>query len=283
MATDLSLNDLRAPARLPSASTLQTLNKVLLVMLVLIAAAALYAGFVFFKVQSKLDAERRENAANAAVVATAVNDLQVIQKQFADRASQTCTSIATLSNWVYGLDSSVRESLPNSAGILTILGNVCDRPGQGYIAMDAFLTAYVPAVTARQSREYGQAARLYRQALDTRDVPNPLRVRAYEGLAYSNLKLGKLEEARTASRDGRKIAIDYVYTDVTALKLSCVEKAPAAEVMQQFSGLRAEREQIITSAKDDNLKNIAQADLGLLLNDPELASMCRYARLPLKR
>ena len=82
MATDLSLNDLRAPARLPSASTLQTLNKVLLVMLVLIAAAALYAGFVFFKVQSKLDAERRENAANAAVVATAVNDLQVIQKQF---------------------------------------------------------------------------------------------------------------------------------------------------------------------------------------------------------
>lgn len=259
---------------------LKWLTRVLLALLVIVIAGCAYAAYLFLEVQRSVDAQRRELASNAAIASTALADVAAVQAQFAQLDSGNCSAVENLNTWLLNLTSAQRQEVPGVTTLLNSLQTLCGSAHSGYSATNSFMTSYVPAVVARQNGDYAAAALGYQNSSKVEGAEKELLVRAYEGAAYSNLKLGELDASQAAVAAGEALKADYVFTQITGLKLACTRRAPAADVKRQLTAAVSERnERIAATVSDPVGAAFAKGDLALLLDDPELAYLCRYARL----
>jgi len=263
------------------AHSLRRLTRGLYVLMGVLMLAALAATGLSYLLQSRVSQAQLEQAANTPVVLSAATDIEADESALAGLASQNCQAGRTVLDWINAQTSAAREALKDSANVLTAVQSLCASNGTRYQFLEGFYAAYVPAVAARQQRSYEAAMPLYRKALAAAANDTDLQTRALEGLAYSLMKTGDVKGARETIRNAARLKSDYVFTQITALKIACQSRDAAVQVQELYKSARAERElRIAASISDRGLRTIAVYDRQLLLSDPELKATCRYAGLP---
>ena len=260
---------------------LHLLPRVFVVLLVVLALGGVGAGVMLVTAVNKILAKQHELAANAAISLSAVTDLQADERALAISAAQSCSTAQTLTHWVEGLTPAQRQQMENSQQLLNSLQSLCAFGGPRAQQLSGFYAAYVPAVIARQKAAYDDAAGNYQDAARAASEDPDLQARALEGLAYSQLKQHDLDAAERTIARAAGLKADYVFTQITQMKIACARKSPSGQVTALFDSALAGRRAIIqASAKDAVREQIASDDLALLLGDAELRSMCGYAKLP---
>jgi hypothetical protein len=73
---------------------------------------------------------------------------------------------------------------------------------------------------------------------------------------------------------------DYVFAQITQIKIACAERTPAPDVRAMYRAAMDNRDAIVQhSAQVVAPEKIATGDRAQLANDVELKSMCGYARV----
>jgi hypothetical protein len=277
-ASSMAVDELAQARR---GKALRLLPRIFAVLLVVLALGGVGAGVMLVAAVNKILAKQHELAANAAISLSAVTDLQADESALAISAAQSCSTAQTLTRWVGGLRPEQRERMPDSQQLLNSLQSLCAFGGPRAQQLSAFYAAYAPAVIARQKAAYDNAAGKYRIAAQAAGEDPDLQARALEGLAYSQLKQHDLDAAERTIARAAGLKADYVFTQITQMKIACARKSPSDHVAALFEAALAERRAIIqANAKDAVRERIASDDLALLLGDAELRSMCDYVKVP---
>jgi hypothetical protein len=230
--------------------------------------------------ESRLDAHVRETEANATIASWALNDVNSEEQQLLSLSIGSCQSVKLLNTWLEGLTSAQRESIPNSAQVLTDVRNICQFDPSRYQALGPFLTSYVKGVGLRQAGDYEGAAAAYQEALSAGGIEPEWRARAFEGLGYAQWKLQAAGDAQASLASAVALKVDYVFTQITQLKIACAARQNAKGVQAMFAAALNQRDDHIRTAKTPELHDIAVKDRQLLLTDPEMSRLCGYAGVP---
>jgi hypothetical protein len=154
----------------------------------------------------------------------------------------------------------------------------------------AVLKAFNEATSSRTAvpRDYRRTLQSYRtfvRFLES-EPPSALRsawlARALEGVAYSQLKLGRSTEAEATI--GQALSLDPYsgMVALTALKSACTKRADPTRVREELAAFRRRLdERVTTIANDPRLGEVARhstrLERQLLEQDDELYFLCGYA------
>jgi tetratricopeptide (TPR) repeat protein len=265
-------------AQLRREAALRVVPRVFVALLVVLTISALVAGGLLVLTVLKLSAKEQELASNSAVSLSAVTDIQADESALANLGDSDCGTARNIQTALTALTSDERQSLNGIDGVLNSIQLLCARSGSRGRQLADFYAAYVPAVIARQNSQYDQAVTAYKTALTVADDDQDLQARALEGSAYSHMKQGDLKAAQSAMDQAAPLKADYVFTQITQIKLACAERKPASDVKAMYGAAMTNRDKIVQqSAQDAAREKIATGDRALLANDAELNSMCGYA------
>jgi hypothetical protein len=182
----------------------------------------------------------------------------------------------------------------DSDALLNVAWNICPAtPGSARPALNAFLGVYFRAVTARLTGDFAGARDLYAKALEiaapkdlpggsptTVPVPDEWLVRAAEGLAYTEMRQGRLPVAEADAKRALALrggANGFVFADTTALKVKCrAGRAQPAEVQSDLAAIRADFDGKVTTLKGQP-QCYARLDRGIVEQDDELFLDCAKA------
>lgn len=156
----------------------------------------------------------------------------------------------------------------------------------------AILKSFSAATRARATvpRDYGRTLQSYRDfvGLLESQPPSPSRsawlARALEGVAYSQLKLGRPGEAEATIKEALSLDPNSGMVALTALKTACVQRAPPAAVREQLATFRRRLDERVASiANDPRMGEVARRstrlERDLLEQDEELYFVCSFANL----
>ena len=244
---------------------------------ILVLAAAVAAGLSYY-LQDRVSNAQIEQAANSAVSLSAVVDIEADENSLAKLATANCGAASSVQKWMIRQSSAVRQQLKDSHVLLNSLQNLCASSGTRYQLLGNFYSAYVTAVVARQQAAYKEAAQQYEKALGAAANDDDLKGRALEGLAYSQMKNRNLGAAERSIMEAAALNTDYVFTAMTQMKIACAAKEPPEQVRSLFQKALNDRNNKIGAYRDDaGRERFAVYDRQLLVGDPELKLMCRYA------
>ena len=103
---------------------------------------------------------------------------------------------------------------------------------------------------------------------------------AKEGVAYAEMKLGRLEEAERFIEEADRLNPNDASVGATALKLQCVRHAPKQEVAANFATVsRRLKDRIDSTNAATELGRNARLELKFFALDGELYQLCDYADL----
>lgn len=102
------------------------------------------------------------------------------------------------------------------------------------------------------------------------------RASAAEGVAYAEMKMRRLGEARSAIGEAVRLNPGATFVTITALKIMCVHGAPAQQVSEELSAHVGRITQWMADSSDSRASRYA-LELEFLANDAELYQLCHYA------
>jgi len=102
-----------------------------------------------------------------------------------------------------------------------------------------FDSLYQRAKDERDHNHFTDAIHIFQQALRRSDTTAKQQASAYGGIGYSYLRLDRYSEAQAAVQKALALQPDDVGPKITQIKIACAQKAPADEIGNEFTALRA--------------------------------------------
>ncbi len=104
--------------------------------------------------------------------------------------------------------------------------------------------------------------------------------RIEEGIAYSDYRLGNLNEASSGIERALLLDDRSAFVGLTRLKVGCARKLPKEEIAKLYSDHRRNLEESVKNPKPPMDKRYAGFERGYFDRDPEYRIVCAYAELP---
>lgn len=247
------------------------------VILILISAYILFSqGRVLASAQQRLQSTKLELAQKQAQLLVLTDALVAVEDQaksvdeVSGKVSIICSHQRETNEEVRAL-CALSEWATSSSGrfVTTYAGAAAERAN-----------ASSPADWKKVRSEYAALLKLLTPEVD----PGHLwKARVWEGLAYSDYRLGNLDQARVEAERAYGLDRRSAFAGLTRLKIGCSAKETNSRIRDQFAALKRDLQESARNPIPPMDKTYAGYELGYFDRDAELGTVCAYANLPTPR
>ena len=256
---------------------------VLLGLCVLALSLTLFKYNEYVRQVDKLRAQDAQLRSQTAIIRTTLTDIYSVFSNDIRDAKNTCLDANRLADMVKQRSAQIAQTNGQlAADLLTVAQNVCTYTNDdAQKATDAFVSLYMKAVTYRALGKFTEAGRSYRDALAAPKndlVRKEWKIRALEGEAYSALKTGDFDSARSLLASADKLDYNFVFSRITAIKLMCLTNKPRNDVAGALDAVRKYRDSEVEryrAANNADLLFYSKLDRQYVETDDELFLLCR--------